>query len=183
MTTVFRWKIWEQQDYAQIHRSFQSANMGKTRETISSDDSDMDDGMSRLVFTVLFSEMLLGYMEKSTLNTTIRRWKGSVSGSLKAYVHTNLLLIQTSYRAPDMFKISNSTHSSAFDYEELAHDDKELWLIRLPHNVSTLFYFLCLVWRRWNIMICGRDQVLVMLFTTSSFTLGKKLRSNEQVIL
>jgi hypothetical protein len=47
--------------------------MGKTRETISSDDSDMDDGMSRLVFTVLFSEMLLGYMEKSTLNTTIRR--------------------------------------------------------------------------------------------------------------
>lgn len=97
-----------------------------------------------------------------------------MSGSLKANVHTNLLLIQTSYRAPDMFKISNSTHSSAFDYEELAHDDKELWLIRLPHNVSTLFYFLCLVWHRWDVLICGRNQVLVMLFTTSSFALGKK---------
>lgn len=35
-----------------------------------------------------------------------------------------------------MFKIANSTHASPFDYEQLADDDKELWLIRVPHNVS-----------------------------------------------
>jgi hypothetical protein len=35
-----------------------------------------------------------------------------------------------------MFKIANSTHSSVFDYEQLVNDDKELWLIRVPQNVS-----------------------------------------------
>ncbi|CAO3687783.1 unnamed protein product [Umbelopsis ramanniana] len=62
--------------------------MGKTRETVSSDDSDMEDSIS-------------------------------------------------SYRPPDMFKIANSTHASPFDYEQLADDDKELWLIRVPHNITS----------------------------------------------
>ncbi|CAO3687779.1 unnamed protein product [Umbelopsis ramanniana] len=36
-----------------------------------------------------------------------------------------------------MFKIANSTHASPFDYEQLADDDKELWLIRVPHNITS----------------------------------------------
>ncbi|KAM3589610.1 hypothetical protein VKS41_000468 [Umbelopsis sp. WA50703] len=61
--------------------------MGKTREVVSSDDSDMEEASS-------------------------------------------------SFRPPDVFKLANSHHASSFDHDELNDDDKEIWLIRLPHNIS-----------------------------------------------
>lgn len=108
--------------------------MGKTRETISSDDSDMEDAITRLAFITLMLSKDLALPVNSTPTLPFR---GGISGSsFNAYKFSLTVEFQTSYRAPDMFRIANSTKSSPFDYEELASDDKELWLIRLPQNVS-----------------------------------------------
>jgi hypothetical protein len=81
-----------------------------------------------------------------------------------------------------MFKIANSTHASPFDYEQLADDDKELWLIRVPHNVSFsafAYYAVAISFSipSMGVFICafGFWEGLLTTSKIHFFFLGKKL--------
>ncbi|KAI8365257.1 uncharacterized protein BYT42DRAFT_589354 [Radiomyces spectabilis] len=66
----------------------------------------------------------------------------------------------TVIRVPSGFVSALSSHPSEFDYEKLLDDDKELWLIRIPDNVSIIGVF-WLPWFSFLFLINRQNQVTV----------------------